>query len=73
MAGYSPWSEDSIYRAGLRAVLASGRSSEETVKVMAGKHAVLSAEALLNRWRNLPKVDADAFRADLDETLDPSL
>jgi prevent-host-death family protein len=33
----------------------------------------LSAEQLLARWQGLPKVDADAFRNDIDHTLDPGL
>ncbi len=30
----------------------------------------LSAERLLERWRRLPAVDADALRTELDATLD---
>lgn len=33
----------------------------------------LSAEALLERWRQLPAVDAIALRADLDQLVDPGL
>ena len=33
----------------------------------------LTAEILLQRWRHLPRVDADALRRDLDRVLDPSL
>lgn len=33
----------------------------------------LSAEALLGRWKRLPKVDPEALRADLDSLLDPGL
>jgi len=33
----------------------------------------LSASALLTRWRNLPVVDADLLRMDIDRTLDTSL
>lgn len=33
----------------------------------------LPAEALLARWRRLPRVVAAALRADIDRTLDPSL
>jgi prevent-host-death family protein len=32
----------------------------------------LTAEALLERWRNLPPMDYDSLRRDLDEILDPS-
>ena len=28
---------------------------------------------LLSRWRNLPHIDADAFRDDIDQAIDPSL
>jgi hypothetical protein len=38
-----------------------------------GNPTALSAEVLLDRWRNLPAVDPDTFRADIDETLDASL
>jgi len=37
-----------------------------------GRPAV-TAEVLLERWRRLPPVDADRFREDLDEVLDPAL
>jgi len=33
----------------------------------------LSAEALLARWRQLPNIDAQRFRSDLDAVLDPHL
>jgi prevent-host-death family protein len=33
----------------------------------------LSAEALLARWRRLPRVDYQAMRAEIDEVMDPSL
>jgi len=33
----------------------------------------LSAEALLDRWRNVPAVDPDALRRDIDEIIDQSL
>ncbi len=33
----------------------------------------LSASTLLARWRNLPVVDADLLRRDIDRTLDASL
>jgi len=37
-----------------------------------GRPAV-TADVLLERWRRLPPVDADRFREDLDEVLDPAL
>lgn len=33
----------------------------------------LSAAALLRRWRQVPVVDADALRRDIDAVIDPSL
>jgi prevent-host-death family protein len=33
----------------------------------------LSAATLLQRWRRLPAVDAEALRADLDSLVDPDL
>jgi prevent-host-death family protein len=33
----------------------------------------LSATSLLARWRAVPVVEADAFRADIDAVLDPAL
>lgn len=33
----------------------------------------VTASTLLSRWRSVPAVDADAFRADVDALLDPSL
>ena len=35
--------------------------------------AALSAQELIRRRRTLPRVDAAALRADLDDVLDPSL
>ncbi len=33
----------------------------------------VTASTLLARWRSVPAVDAEAFRADVDAVLDPSL
>ena len=33
----------------------------------------IGAERLLERWRRLPRIDADALRADIDTTLDSRL
>lgn len=33
----------------------------------------LSAAALLENWKNIPCIDADSLRRDLDRVLDPSL
>lgn len=50
-----------------------GYDLDKATRVIVNRSTALSAEDLLGRWRNLPKVDAEAFRADTDETLDPSL
>jgi prevent-host-death family protein len=44
-----------------------GRPVAELSSIAAGP---LAAEALLERWRRLPPIDAVALRADIDETLD---
>lgn len=33
----------------------------------------VTGEALLSRWRRLPVIDLDAFRADVDAVIDPEL
>ncbi len=33
----------------------------------------LSAEALVERWRHLPRVDPGALRRDIDKLMDPGL
>lgn len=33
----------------------------------------LSTEALIRRWRNLPPMDPDSLRRDIDEIINPSL
>lgn len=33
----------------------------------------LGADELIARWRNVPHIDADALRADIDGVLDPEL
>ena len=33
----------------------------------------LSAAALLESWKNIPRIDAESLRRDLDQVLDPSL
>lgn len=33
----------------------------------------ITASTLLARWRSIPEVEAEAFRADIDAVLDPSL
>jgi hypothetical protein len=50
-----------------------GYDLDKATRVILNRPTALSAEDLLNRWRNLPAVDPNTFRADIDETLDPSL
>jgi prevent-host-death family protein len=33
----------------------------------------ISSDEILRRWRNVPSVDPDALRRDIDEIIDPSL
>lgn len=33
----------------------------------------ITASTLLARWRSIPEVEVEAFRADIDAVLDPSL
>ena len=33
----------------------------------------LSTAEIIERWKNLPRMDADELRADIDSILDPSL
>jgi antitoxin (DNA-binding transcriptional repressor) of toxin-antitoxin stability system len=48
------------------------RSGTEVAELRALKQP-LSAEALLERWRRLPPIDAAALRSDVDRLLDPGL
>ncbi len=36
-------------------------------------HQGLSADTLLTRWRNLPRVDGERFRADIERVMDATL
>lgn len=49
------------------------RSGKAVAELRALPHRPLTAEALLNRWRRLPPMDAVALRADVDRLLDSSL
>jgi prevent-host-death family protein len=49
------------------------RSGRPVAELRPLRRSGLSAAALLDRWRRLPPVDADALRADIDDTIDPSL
>ncbi len=63
-------------------VIDRASSGERVVITRSGKpvaelHALtsppLTASALLRRWMRLPSLDADAFRADVDNVLDSQL
>ncbi len=49
------------------------RSGKAVAELRALSHPPLTAEALLNRWRRLPPLDAVALRGDVDRLLDGSL
>jgi antitoxin (DNA-binding transcriptional repressor) of toxin-antitoxin stability system len=49
------------------------RAGEPVAELRALAPAGLTADALLERWRNLPAVDPIALRRDLDQVLDPRL
>ncbi len=49
------------------------RDGHEVAELRPLASPALDSKTLLERWRNLPPIDADAFRTDLDELLDPSL
>lgn len=48
------------------------RDGEDVAELKATKTG-LSAEALTARWRNLPAMDYESLRRDLDEIIDPDL
>jgi antitoxin (DNA-binding transcriptional repressor) of toxin-antitoxin stability system len=49
------------------------RSGKAVAELRALSPPPLTAEALLNRWRRLPPLDAVALRGDVDRLLDGSL
>lgn len=49
------------------------RSGKAVAELRAAPHQPHSAEALLARWRALPRVDPVALRADLDQLLDAGI
>jgi prevent-host-death family protein len=49
------------------------RSGRAVAELRAVARGGLSAEALLSRWRRLPRVDPGAFREDVDALLDAGL
>lgn len=49
------------------------RSGSAVAELRGLSRPTLSSEALLDRWRGLPRLDADMLRSDLDRLLDASL
>jgi prevent-host-death family protein len=49
------------------------RDGHEVAELRPLRPRPLDAATLLGRWRNLPLVDADRFREDVDTALDASL
>jgi prevent-host-death family protein len=49
------------------------RSGKPVAELRPVRSRGLDAATLLARWRHLPRIDPDAFRADLDTALDPTL
>jgi antitoxin (DNA-binding transcriptional repressor) of toxin-antitoxin stability system len=49
------------------------RSGKAVAELRALSHPPLAAQALLDRWRHLPPMDAVALRRDVDRLLDGSL
>lgn len=48
------------------------RDGRPVAELTAIRPARLTREALLARWRHLPRIDADALRRDIDDLLDPA-
>ncbi|MDP8932512.1 MAG: type II toxin-antitoxin system prevent-host-death family antitoxin [Actinomycetota bacterium] len=61
---------DRVQRGEHLTVTRAGRPVAELIPV---RRPALKAAALLDRWRNLPPVDPQRLRADLDGVIDPSL
>ncbi len=49
------------------------RAGRQVAELRPLARPALGAETLLARWRNLPLVDPEAFREDIDALLDPAL
>ncbi len=49
------------------------RDGEPVAEVVPLPRRRLNAEELTARWRNVPQIDANALRAEIDSLLDPSL
>jgi hypothetical protein len=50
-----------------------GRDGREVAELRPLRPGPLAASTLLDRWRNMPHVDPDRFRDDVDSVLDASL
>lgn len=61
---------DRVQRGERLVVTRAGKPVAELVPVA---RPAVAASVLLDRWRNLPDVDPDDLRADLDAILDPRL
>lgn len=61
---------DRVQRGERLVVTRSGRPVAELIPV---RGASMNARALLERWRQLPPIDADALRRDIDSVVDARL
>lgn len=64
---------DVVERAARGEPITITRAGKPVAELRPVPRATLSAEALLERWRGLPSVDAVALREDVDHALDSSL
>lgn len=49
------------------------RSGKAVATLLPVRRTALAVEALIARWRQLPPVDPERLRRDIDQTLDPAL
>lgn len=49
------------------------RSGKAVATLVPVRRTALAVEALIARWRQLPPVDPERLRRDIDQTLDPAL
>lgn len=49
------------------------RSGKPVARLVPLRQRALTGAALVERWRNLPLVDADRFRADIDAVIEVTL
>jgi prevent-host-death family protein len=64
---------DVVNRAARGEQITITRSGKPVAELRAVSPPTLTAQALIDRWRRLPPVDAAAFREDVDRLLDASL